>query len=697
MATKEIIIEAKNGYIVRQGRMGNTPVDNEFWAGLRSNTADSQEATVVTFNDWPEDAIGKRFESRNVFLYVYSDSGNCYVDALDRGSYAPFDGVEWSSLNLPSDPAIWNWEEQKGITNLFSNIPSPNNKDPRWVSSQITVEKSSEVEKWLKGIVFYGSEEPLQDAYGENNNYFSFTQKPYFKLNVFPVEYETTEMYPSGGYVDPEQNLSLTWKYQYKYGSTFEDNIIGEKPKILSASVFLRNKSTGEEKEYACLSPYNSVTIPSSDLKAGNYSWEVIATADKEATVFCTPVSFTTLTEIPVAVPVSPIEETVDGNASVEFKWQYLSGIGSAQTKIDIQTSTNLTSWDNLVTQETQNQIYTAQPGELPTGLIYWRIRAYDSAGNTGDWSDPVKIIVRAKVEKPVILLALNQSRPVIQWNSNGQISYHLEIYKNGSFVYGSGEVPKGEKAHQVTDYLENGSYVAKLRIRDGAMELSDWAYFDFTISVQTALTPSIQVASIPYGLQITPEGLGEKNYLLRDGVPIAKITGEYIDFSASAGKHTYVLRAVDASDNFTDSTPVSGEMIIRRGVALSLAKDPSIRIELWLRNGGNPIRSFLLNDTVTTHHAAGREYPVIDNYEFRDVQISLAFSMRNESDWDALKKMLDRKETILYRDQYGEKMYLSIPEREWERNRFSVDFSMSANVVDYAEKIRYDLPGVQS
>lgn len=704
---KQVTLQATKGFIMTQGQSGNSPISGDFQVGVSSVGSGSsqyhyQTVAVIQFEDFPDDVQGYMFSLNDpVTLSVYSLNGLLIINTFSRGEYAPFEAKSYSQLNLPNDP----YTDPEGIAWFYINSHSAITPS-KWLSSSTRFETLDDLKSLINGMLFWSGNSIYIEDRPFDENQISFSQKPYLTLQVFTPSTNLVDLYPDGGYVNPTQDAELSWDYVF-ISEYYESEIIGNPPQITSAVVTVTNKSNNKSKQYTADSPYKSITIPSLDFSAdgalgpGNYSWKVDFTVtDNSYPDSSQPTgTFTTLSEIPVVIINGPNNEVVNGDAPVTFSWTYLSGVGSPQSKWEIEISSNGTQWSDLTSGEGTATSYTAPANSLPTGRIYWRIQVTDSfngtSGNTSEWSDPALIVVQAQVAPPTITLVLNQARPVVQWTSSGQISYELQIYKNGILVYSTGETPGSATAHQVTDYLSPGSYVSRLRIRDSALEQSDWATSNFTLSFSTTLTPSLTAQSVTNGVQLTPSGMGTVNYLLRDGVPIAKITGPYTDYSASAGEHSYILRAVDASDNFTDSAAVVGTTIIRRGALLSPVTDLSQSLELWLRRGENPTRSMTSQATTTAHHAAGREFPVVDYYEFSDNELSLSFSFRSAASWEALRALLGQRQTMLYRDSHGEKLYLVVPSSSWERGRFSVDFDLSALQVDYVEAINYDPPGV--
>ena len=123
------------------------------------------------------------------------------------------------------------------------------------------------------------------------------------------------------------------------------------------------------------------------------------------------------------------------------------------------------------------------------------------------------------------------------------------------------------------------------------------------------------------------PQAATGDRYLLRDGVPIAKLDGtSYIDY-ASAGLSGYVLRVVK-DGNYYDSPAAYAAPRIKYGV-MAAADNPAEFIPLAYRFDSKPQPQKQLTKGYNQHYFSGRAQPVYDITEHYQTTWPLEYSMR--------------------------------------------------------------------
>lgn len=80
-----------------------------------------------------------------------------------------------------------------------------------------------------------------------------------------------------------------------------------------------------------------------------------------------------------------PSGTTVNGAAAITFSWSS-SGDG-AQTKSELQQSTDQVTWTALASIPDNASTWTAPAVKFPSGRVYWRVRVYSSFDLWGEWS----------------------------------------------------------------------------------------------------------------------------------------------------------------------------------------------------------------------------------------------------------------------------------------------------------------------
>jgi hypothetical protein len=88
--------------------------------------------------------------------------------------------------------------------------------------------------------------------------------------------------------------------------------------------------------------------------------------------------------------------------------------------------------------------------------------------------------------------------------------------------------------------------------------------------------------------------------------------------------------------------------------------------------------------------HYAGREQPVYTISEFVDESYSVAYYYTTINEWLALRALLDRRKTLLYRDMLGNRIYCAGTAVSITQDHSRVLFALSLSRVDYVEEIDY-------
>lgn len=392
-----------------------------------------------------------------------------------------------------------------------------------------------------------------------------------------------------------------------------------------------------------------------------------------------------------IASPIHPYGEYVQNDDDVTFEWAHSAETGTPQTRADIQYREYGAAWQDLLTISGEAGTATLPAYTFDPGRFFWRIRTYNEDGVAGPWSSEVAFVCVGAPVVPVITAVTITNRPIVAWESSGQIGYQVQIGE-----YDTGEVGGQAKTHKIPYYIPSGTYTARVRIKGAALLWSAWAEQEFAIDVTGPAKPTLTAEAITGAAQLTftaPDA--EKLYLLRDGIPIANVTGltTYTDYAA-LGSAVYVLRAVDASDNYTDSDPVGVTVAVPLGMVAALAAvdDLNNPVALKLTRGvrrsitGSKIRA------ATYHHYAGREYPVArySGHSTGSYELSVAFI--SALDRDRLLTLLDRRRTMLYRDKWGNRWYVTIPDNGYEQDRIATSITLTMHVTDYVEQIDYEV-----
>jgi hypothetical protein len=375
---------------------------------------------------------------------------------------------------------------------------------------------------------------------------------------------------------------------------------------------------------------------------------------------------------------VNPIGEYKDSNSIIRFEWQYNSSVGGTQKKFDLQWSTDQINW-NTISDETSNTFYDMPAETLPAGNIYWRVRTYNEYDEASEYSDIATFYSIAAPNYAVIQSISNAARPVIQWQADNQQVFQIQILKDDEVVYDSGEQPGvNTRSHKVNAFLEDGTYVARIRIKNEYDLWSDWSEYQFVISTTKPDKPILAVQRSPYGLELTIGNVQGDAYIYRDGIPIAKATGQkYFDHTVANGKeYRYFVRAL-SGNGFADSDTVIGVSAFRFGL-LNVGEEV---IELKYNLNSVPDKDLSCVPVGAMNHYDGRELPIAEMSEFTDVTLSLTYFFRRFTKVEKILEATRRKKTVLYRDKKGLKLYGIISNVAIRDliNGYTVSFTLSA------------------
>ena len=516
---------------------------------------------------------------------------------------------------------------------------------------------------------------------------------PYILLNLRDPEFQLLE-----------QDLSPISGYAGKHTPTvfsFVPNPIGhylggiapEPTKILFR---WRTDTNGEIHETELDGSARQYTVPAETFVTDSIQWQVVAESFNNTITTSNWYTLTTIDSTSTAEAVSPNGIVVDGASVNRFSWRHIVDTGTAQSKYDVQYSTNGgTSWADLSAASTSATYADIPANTLPSGAVVWRVRTYNADGIPGEWSNPAQITVKSAPSTPSITSISTDSRPIIRWQSSGQESYELQVFMNETILYETGETAGTLKEHHVRDYLANGVYTVRLRIKNSYNLFSPWAVSTVQIN-QTAITaPSASITSVKNGISIRIANALDyaKLYILRDGVPVTKLTGDQITWEdyAAIGKHSYIVRGVDENDHFSDSPSIDAVISVKHAV-LASENNLSDMVQMIYQRDRDPNMTETVEPSGSSSFYAGRSRPVYEFYEFSNVALTWSYSYRNKTDLDKLRKLVDGRCTVRYRDSKGESYWCVLTSLQTSRDYLSRDFTLAAIEVDYVERINYDM-----
>ena len=466
---------------------------------------------------------------------------------------------------------------------------------------------------------------------------------------------------------------------------------------------------------------YVDWTVPAGTMEAAkNYQWRAKLTTDDGETSFSDWASFTTSDATPTATTIiAPQSKYLVGSDEITLQWHHNVTTGSAQYAYDLQYRQG-GDWVSIAAHTVSSvQSYTLAANYFSAGTMYWRVRTYNSDDVVGEWGTSSANVIQAKPVTPIIGSITATPRITIGWQSTGQVAYRLIIKDaDESIVFDSDEVYGPQKQLTIDDYLDDGAYEISLQIENALGLWSDTATRDIMVSNNApsgddylSATPvfggvrlTISIAE-PIGAYYLGDGMyvGDDFYLihqpsyaegtryvLRDGNPIAKITGtSYTDYSAS-GTHEYIFRTASTDGNFRDTNSVSAAPIISYACIAKLDSPDKI-MSLKFGEGAPPKLENTLSKVYSSHYFAGRVLPCHDVTEHHDSAWNYTYSLLNISDYDALYGAFLDGETVIFRDSRGYKAIGTLTSLKKTPNRNTMAISFTITETDVQEAIDYD------
>lgn len=388
--------------------------------------------------------------------------------------------------------------------------------------------------------------------------------------------------------------------------------------------------------------------------------------------------------------PKSPIGIYKDSKSVIRFEWQYNSDVGGEQKAFDLQWSTDQANW-TTVSQTTANNYYNMPADTLPSGNIYWRVRCYNEYNEVGPYCDIQSFYTIGAPAAPVLnAIPTNTARPTISWSAFSQQVYQLQVLSGDDVVYDSGIVPGiSIRSHKVKAWLDDGTYTVQLRIKNEYDLWSDWGSTAVTISTDKPEKPSIALQRSAYGVEITGTGLVYRSDYDKDEyICIGMADGSYFDNTVrSKVEYKYFVRAISENDTYNDSDIKFIQAEFQHAL-IAPVSDLSNIFAFTRSLNAPPKRTYNRQPGGAFVEYAGRTRPVWEPTEHVNAAWQMSFYLKAWAEVEAFVALVDRKETVLYRDAKGRKVYgvlgnLSVTD---ERGGYSVSFTLTE--VDHSEEV---------
>lgn len=669
-ANQTAVVDLKNKSI---NRHGNTIEQ----AQTQGNTAEDtkQEVLLLSFlGQVPQGAAINFFE-----VYVYAKmqtSGSFYA----RGNGFPVEVLPKAfSADTVTASTLGN-----GVGTVSTRTGKALSTGFAWCNEKFTLSNATAIMGTIENGVQINltSSSSVGGNYTVTGNFYSnlSDQKPYLIVDYSPPQMTATPQFAEGTYFPKNIDSKISWASV----PTGASKLYGT-PVQTGGEVRIKN---GETITTLSVGPEEYVTVPAGAFTVDAPQIQLALDYTAEGRAETDWITVNTVDALPTATPLSPAGQTVNGNTPITFSWDYSIDTGTPQGKAELQASyDDGGSWHDLASFTGPTQSGQVDAGILQAGTVAWRVRAYNMDGAPGPWSEAAHIVVRAAAKAPATVTADDLPMLTVSWESTAQQGYQLQIFRGETVSYDSGTVWGTTRSQTVNDYMDDGEYTARVRITDRQGLWSAWTAYTGTITNTPGVEFELTAQPVPYGVRLnwtTDDGYSAY-YVLRDGVPVARVTGgEWLDMLAAPGARTYMVRATNGG-NYTDS-PSKTEIVRVRYGAISLMEPINWLLLKW-SNGGPAGHQEEMEAQHEFVQYQGHRLPSYWMGGGEDIDHKLDYCLRNASDYQTLQAMLGK--LVVYKDYRGARVIGALTKVSAERGK-RINVTLTITETDYKEHVDY-------
>lgn len=403
------------------------------------------------------------------------------------------------------------------------------------------------------------------------------------------------------------------------------------------------------------------------------------------------PILVITYEDVPPSKPTlnEPIGSFKVNTDIISFSWNYISSVGGTQKGFVLQWSTDQETW-TTVSQTTSNTHYDMPADTLPAGNVYWRVKTINEYDEESEYSDVAAFYAIGAPETPVIQSVNNVARPTVTWTATDQQVYQIQITDGSNIIYDSGLTPGILiRGHKIPIYLQPGDYEARVRIKNEYDLFSEWGALTFSLDYEMPNKPGLTARRIENGIELTITNASDSSLIYRDGICIGETFGDkFNDYSAASGvEYEYFVRTVDETEAFADSDTVKATALLK-GSLFAPVSDLSAIVKLKYNLNDIPGRVTDITPVGSQTYLSGRTHPITEFTEHESHSMSFQFFVRIYSEVESVMSLIRRKETVLYRDGKGRKVYGVITGCNIADDRMGYLLSFSLTTVDYSEEV---------
>ena len=606
----------------------------------------------------------------NIDLAVYLTSKS--LDKYNRASFnagtivAPFDELTVTSANAPSVYKVIGYDLTNFTTRAYYTAAKIADSS---IAARYIIDNGVRLAAAGTGL---GCD--LQSSRAANKPYIIVTTTSALATGSLK------DLTPASGYVDPSKDNI--------FGFSFEQNAAEPSIVPLEITSFVLQLREHGQTDITSISVNTwaggapTGTVPAGTIRGESIDWRVVAKTNAGQTLTSDWMTLDVEDVPPVAWPISPKNAVIDGAKDQIFEWLSASSTGTAQSKTDLQKSTDGSTWTTLATVTGAARQWTCPAGTLTSSIKYWRVRTYNADGVAGDWSDAAQIVVIAAPTAPSIQIKSTGPRPSISWQTSEQEAYQVELdgTLSGGTHYGT------EKTWTSPAYLADGSHTVRVRVQNQYGMWSDWgaAALPVTNTPGSAITLSVQASSVA-DLSWQTSGSYDHYLVYRNGKPIAELTQTQYTDELSSGSTTYQVRGCyDDSSNYGLSSAVTVD--VRAEVHQVSDLDTGQTLLLPYSDSQHRQTTRTISRQVELLQLSGAYYPVAVEVDSGTDSLSITAALLDESEIRQLMGLVGK--LVCAKTPQGDMVIGYITSLPKQHDGFLNVFNFTVEQIDYDDEV---------
>lgn len=660
MAEKTLKIYASGSAVVKS----SAPKTHFSASQMEELAADTNKYLVVVFDAVPSAYQFCRLNEKYVDGYIYTLDVDGTQQLKIKRIDSEFD-IDTVTLDDISDEA---WLFGSGIK-LYSTSGAG--------YKEFGTSDSGDVLPALRnGILVYSVYRKsliVHTASGSNPPYFELTVDTADKVGLY-----ITAASPTSGYIDRTKESVFRWSARPD-GECYADV-------VQSGGMLVWQVGDNGEAHSIDVGTATSCTVPANTFPAAtaDIRWQVQLQANSGVETVSKWYSITTADATPAAKTQSPINTILDGSVESTFRWTHTTATGTAQTAYDLQYSTDGSTWVDMASGSGSETSAVIPAGTFPAGTIYWRVRTYNQDAVASEWSDAAEIIVISAPGTPGVTVEEASPRPVLQWSSLGQQGFEVEIGN-----YHSGVTFGADQRWQCPELLEDGEYIARVRVINTYGLWSDWGAAPMTIShtAGAAITLYAEVSHTA-DLSWNTDGAYDRYMILRDGVPIGRTKDRSFRDDKSIGSVTYQIVGLPA-EGWDYGVSDLASVHVSTDTLMLCDLTTGEWHELRLTDQQHRTITEALTQTVARVNLSGRAYPVAEKTPWRNRSVTVTWAGVDTDTLSTYDALLGKK--VVVKTPGGRMAYGIVDSLQRIESVFYTTYSAELWQLDDTEVIDYD------